>query len=632
MTSPSGLTARRAAAGRRARWAWSAVLAVLLGLLAAVVPATPAAAHAVLLGTDPADGAVLATTPGQITLTFNEPVAVRPGGVRLLDAAGEELSGDSRSVDTTVVLTVPPELPGGTYIVTFRVISADSHPVSGGFSFAVGAPSSSAVAVPESSPGRGLDVLRQVFEALAYLGLLVSAGVLVFLLVLLRADAPVLRRRLRRLAAWSVGLTVLARLVLVPAVPAWQDGRNLDGLVDPALWTAGLGAEESLSSVLVLLGLGAAWWATAAAGPPPATPAAGPPPTTEAAGPPPTTEAVGLPPAPEAVGPAPATVVAEAPPTAEEPPTAVATGPGRRAALTAVAFAGVVLAWGAVALVGHTRTYGPAWLVVPADVLHVVTAGVWLGGLAALAWTLARSADLPPGAAARTVSAFSRTAAVLVGLLGVAGALLGWRILGSWEALWGTAYGLALLTKVGLTVVVLAVAAHNRFRLVPRVVATDRDEGPPAAWRLLRRSVRWEAALLVGVVAATGFLVTQSPVTDTGTRPPADAGDRPIVAEAPLGSGRAVVRLTPGVVGVNSMELNILDAAGQPIAPVDDPRLTVQLPAMDVGPLERTLSPTGPGRYEAVVDLPLAGSWVVQVSVRTSKYESPVARVTVDVG
>ncbi|MFI7079326.1 FixH family protein [Micromonospora sp. NPDC049903] len=579
MTSRSGLAARRTVAGGRARWTWSIVLAGLLGLLAAVLPAAPASAHAVLLGTDPADGAVLATTPAQITLTFNEPVAVRPGGVRLLDAAGEEVSADSRSVDTTVVLTVPPELPGGTYIVTFRVISADSHPVSGGFSFAVGAPSSSAVAVPESSPGRGLDVLRQVTEALAYLGLLVGAGVLVFLLVLLRADAPVLRRRLLRLTAWSVGLTVVARLVLVPAVPAWQDGRDLDGLVDPALWTAGLGAEESLSSLLVVLGLGAAWWATTTAG---------------------------------------------------SPPSGGATG--RRAALTAVAFAGVVLAWGAVALVGHTRTYGPAWLVVPADVLHVVTAGVWLGGLVALAWTLTRSADLPPGAAARTVSAFSRTAAVLVGLLGVAGVLLGWRILGSWAALWGTAYGLALLTKVGLTVVVLAVAAHNRLRLVPRVVAADRDEGSAAAWRLLRRSVRWEAALLVGVVAATGFLVTQSPVTETGTRPTADAGERPILVEAPLGSGRAVVRLTPGVVGVNSMELNLLDAAGQPVEPVDDPRLTVQLPAMDVGPLERTLSSTGPGRYEAVVDLPLAGSWVVQVSVRTSKYESPVARVTVDVG
>ncbi|QOC92111.1 copper resistance CopC/CopD family protein [Micromonospora craniellae] len=584
MTSRSSSAGRRASG--RARWAWSTVLAGLLGLLAAVVPAAPAAAHAVLLGTDPVDGAVLATAPAQITLTFNEQVTVRPGGVRLLDAAGDELSSDSRSVDTTVVLTVPPELPGGTYILTYRVISADSHPVSGGFSFAVGAPSSSAVAVPESNPGRGLDILRQVSEAASYLGLLVGAGVLVFLLVLLRADAPVLRRRLLRLVAWSVGLTVATRLVLVPAVPAWQDGRDLDGLTDPALWTAGLGAEESLSSLLVVLGLGTAWWATVTVGSPPTTATTG-----------------------------------------------GSTGAARRAALTAMAFTGVALAWGAVALVGHTRTYGPAWLVVTADVLHVVTAGVWLGGLVALAWTLTRSADLPPGAAARTVSAFSRTAAVLVGVLGLTGVLLGWRILGSWEGLWSTAYGTALLTKVGLTVVVLAVAAHNRFRLVPRVVAADRDDGSAAAWRLLRRSVRWEAALLVGVVATTGFLVTQSPVvTATGTPPAADAGERPIVVEAPLGSGRAVVRLTPGVVGVNSMELDLLDAAGQPVEPVDDPRLTVQLPAMDVGPLERTLSQTGPGRYEAVVDLPLAGSWVLQVSVRTSKYENPIARLPVEVG
>ncbi|TDB83178.1 hypothetical protein E1091_18400, partial [Micromonospora fluostatini] len=357
----------------------STVLAGLLGLLAAIIPAAPAAAHAVLLGTDPTDGAVLATTPQQVTLTFNEPVAVRPGGVRLLDATGEELSTDSRAVDSSVVLTVPPDLPDGTYIVTFRVISADSHPVSGGLSFAVGAPSSAAVTVPESRPSLPLDLLRQAAEATAYLGLLVSAGLVVFLLVLLRADAPVLRRRLRRLAWGSAGATALARLVLLPTVPAWQDGRDLTGLGDADLWRAGFASEEALSSLLVVVGLAAALWASAAT--------------------------------------------------------------AGRALPAAVAFAGVALAWGAVALVGHTRTYGPAWLVVPADVLHVTTAGVWLGGLVALSWSLARSADLAVGAAAETVSAFSRAAAVLVGLLGTAGVLLGWRILSSWAALWETTYG-----------------------------------------------------------------------------------------------------------------------------------------------------------------------------------------------
>ncbi|GIJ24096.1 transport integral membrane protein [Micromonospora lutea] len=563
------------APGGWARRLGAAALATLFGLLAAVVPAAPAAAHAVLLGSDPVDGAVLASAPSEVTLTFNEPVMVRPDGVRLLDAAGAELSTDSRSVDTTVVLTVPPDLVDGTYIVAFRVVSADSHPISGGFSFVVGTPSSAAVVVPESRPSSALNLLRQAAEAVAYLGLLVSAGLLVFLLVLLRAEAPVLRRRLLRLAGWSAGLTVLARLVLVPAVPAWQDGRGLTGLIDGAQWLTGLRSEEALSSVLVVLGLSAGLWACWSA---------------------------------------------------------VGGRSARRAALSALAFAGIALAWGAVALVGHTRTYGPAWLVVPADVLHVTTAGVWLGGLVALPWALSRSADLGADAAARTVSAFSRTAAVLVGLLAAAGLLLAWRILRSWEALWATSYGVALLTKVGLTLVVLVVAAHNRFRLVPRVRTADRDDNSAQAWRLLRRTVRVEAALLVGVVVATGFLVTQSPVVrEAAPRPTADAGGGPIVVEAPLGPGRAVARFTPGEVGVNSMELELVDAAGQPVVPVADPKLTILLPAMDIGPLERSLAPTGPGRYEAVVDLPLAGAWVVQANVRTSKYDSPTARFTVEV-
>ncbi len=306
--------------------------------------------------------------------------------------------------------------------------------------------------------------------------------------------------------------------------------------------------------------------------------------------------------------------------------------PARPAVLAALAFAGVTLAWGAVALVGHTRTYGPAWLVVPADILHVSTAGVWLGGLVALPWTLSRSVDLGAGAAVRAVSAFSRIAAVLVGLLGAAGLLLAWRILRSWEALWATSYGLALLAKIALTVVVLLVAAHNRFRLVPRVVAADRDDGSEVAWRLLRRTVRVEAALLVGVVVATGFLVTQSPVVEAAPRPAADAATGPTVVETPLGTGRAVARFTPGKVGVNSMELELVDAAGQPVVPVADPKLTVLLPAMDIGPLERTLASTGPGRYEAVVDLPSpARGWCRPAcGPRSTRIRSPGSRWTCD--
>jgi copper transport protein len=303
--------------------------------------------------------------------------------------------------------------------------------------------------------------------------------------------------------------------------------------------------------------------------------------------------------------------------------------------MTAVAFAGIALAWGTVALVGHTRTYGPAWLVLSADILHVTTAGTWLGGLVGLAVLMSRTTEVAaPSAApsaARTVAGFSRSAAGLVALLGVGGILLGWRILRSWGALFGTTYGIALLTKVGIAAVVVTVAAHNRFKLVPRVSVADRESGGAAAWGMLRRTVRVEASLLVLILAVTGVLVTRSPVQDRAVAASAGSAGSPLVLEAALGTGRAVARLTPGSVGVNSLELSLLDGAGEPITPVSTPELTVRLPAASVGPLSRPLSRTGPGRYQAVADFPLPGTWTVQVSVRTSKYDNPVARFTLEI-
>lgn len=566
---------RTPAPARWARRGLSVAFGGLAGLLVGVAAAPPASAHAILVSTDPADGAVLTAAPDRVTLTFDEPVQVRPGAVRLLDAAGTEVSTDGRTSDTRVTLTVPPGIGDGTYVVTFRVVSADSHPVSGGLSFSVGAPSAAGVTVPGSGPSRGVQVLRQAAEALGYLGLLVGAGVLVFQLVLLRGGTAAVRRRLFRVAAMAAATAVVAAVVLVPTVPAGQEGRGLSALVDARTWSTGLGSDQGLSSLLVLVGLGAGLLGTLAARP-------------------------------------------------------GGRRDRRRVAATALAFAGIALAWGAVALVGHTRTYGPSWLVLSADLLHVTTAGTWLGGLVGLAVILSRSTEVAAPAAARTVAGFSRTAAVLVALLGLGGTLLGWRILRSWGALFGTSYGVALLTKVGIAAVVVAVAAHNRFRLLPRVSVADRESGGAAAWRVLRRTVRVEASLLVVILAATGVLVTQSPVQDRAGAA-SGSGGAPLVLEAALGTGRAVARLDPGSVGVNSLELSLLDGAGAPVAPVGTPELTVRLSAASVGPLSRPLSRTGPGRYQAVADFPLPGTWTVQVSVRTSKYDNPVARFTMDI-
>ena len=90
-----------------------------------------------------------------------------------------------------------------------------------------------------------------------------------------------------------------------------------------------------------------------------------------------------------------------------------------------------------------------------------------------------------------------------------------------------------------------------------------------------------------------------------------------------LGSDTVTARITPGAVGINSLEFTVTDPPGKPVQPVSDPQVSVTMPAAGVGPLTRTVTGTGPGAYQAVLDLPLSGQWVVTIAVRTSEFEQP---------
>ena len=108
--------------------------AVVLLLLAAA----PAGAHAELVQSDPAPGAVLARPPEQVKLTFTEDVDVTGGAIRVFDADAERVdSGGVESTGRTVTLPLP-SLDDGSYVVTWRVTSTDAHPIRGAFTFQVG--------------------------------------------------------------------------------------------------------------------------------------------------------------------------------------------------------------------------------------------------------------------------------------------------------------------------------------------------------------------------------------------------------------------------------------------------------------------------------------------------------------
>ena len=116
-----------------------ALLVVVLGALALGIAASPAAAHAVLESADPPDGARLDAPPAQVSLTFSEAISADLGGLRVFDTSGERVDTGAATVSgSSVSVGLRADLGDGAYISTYRVLSADGHPVRGALTFTVG--------------------------------------------------------------------------------------------------------------------------------------------------------------------------------------------------------------------------------------------------------------------------------------------------------------------------------------------------------------------------------------------------------------------------------------------------------------------------------------------------------------
>jgi copper transport protein len=164
---------------RRLAGALGAVVLGAVVLLGQILLAGPASAHAELLKTSPRNGQRLATPPAQITLTFSEKVDIVSGGLRLIDSGtGDQVTTpDPRAVGSAVVWPMPPDLPDGAYLVSWRMISADSHPVAGAFSFGIGA---NAAPVANETTATGAPWQMSVTRWAGYLAFALVAGVVAF--------------------------------------------------------------------------------------------------------------------------------------------------------------------------------------------------------------------------------------------------------------------------------------------------------------------------------------------------------------------------------------------------------------------------------------------------------------------
>ena len=204
------------------------LLFLLLVTTALTVPASPASAHAAPVGSSPAPGSVIGSSPSEVTVTFSEPVAPVTGQVQVIAPDGERISGTATVSGTVVRIPVrKAERPLGTYLISFRVISADSHPVGGAITFSVGAPSARPEAPAASTgPHASVAVAVPIFKTLGYAGITLIAGPALFLAFLWP------RRRSRSGAL----LTIRIGVILTAVATAGTFGSQAQQGSGAALW------------------------------------------------------------------------------------------------------------------------------------------------------------------------------------------------------------------------------------------------------------------------------------------------------------------------------------------------------------------------------------------------------------
>jgi copper transport protein len=548
-----------------------AVLA-LAALLAGLVLPGVASAHAYLVETDPSASGVLSSPPRQVALTFSEAVEPRFAHISVTDSSNppvQEAIGPvhrSASDPNTLVVALRP-LTEGWYLVYWRAISVDGHPVRGAFTFAVGpnpGPSPQFVipSITESAATPRLVVARWV----VFLAMMAAIGLFVLRIAIAR---PVLRRvegtTLRPVSvAFAIASAVAfaaipVYLLLETAQFALRSALSVGTLV-PLVRTSAFGrgfVDLWLCFALFVLAAGVALWVDR----------------------------------PERERRSVAELVA---------------------GFAAFAAAGAVLLVPGVA--GHAAETAPRGLSVALDWLHLVAGSLWLGGLIGLLvlwWAL--PAGKRTAALIVCVPRFSTVAFVSVVVLlgsGIGATVLHLPIV---DALWQTSYGKAILVKIALLSGAIAFAAVNLLRSRPRLAAArERAElGAPAA-ALLRRLVGGETLLVAGAVLAAAVL--------TSLAPPAKALAKESQALARVGPGRVAavahrdgytlkVLVSPNRAAVPNSFALALTKDGKPVRGAD---VVLEFDMLDMQMQQQAyqLAETRPGLYSrAAPALVMVGHW-----------------------
>lgn len=570
---------------RRAR-----TLLVLTAAAAALALPAAAWAHAALVRTVPTASVVVNRPPPVVLLTYTEAVEPRFAAVSVTDAAGHSVAAGPprRSAGDPKTLVVPlRRVPRGWYLVYWRVISVDGHPVRGAFTFAVGpnpgpAPQFVIPSISETAATPRLIAARSfVFVAL-------MAAIGLFLLRIAIARPVVRRVPGTRLRAVSLAFGVASAVTLV-ATPIYVLMATADfalrsvfdfGAVVPLMRDSAFGRgflDLELAFALFVIAAGLALWVDR--------------------------------------------------PERE-----------RRSVAELLSVAGACAAAAACLVVpglaGHAAQTSPRGAMLLFDWLHLAAGSVWVGGLIGMLvlWRSLPAARRVAGLVV-CVPRFSNTAFVSVLILigsGIGASLVH---VPTFASLWETSYGQTLLVKIGLLSAAILLGAVNLLRTRPRLLAyRERPELGPGAATLLRRLVTGEVLVVVSAVVAASVL--------SSLPPPAKALASIGGASAHVGPGRVAevvnkngyrleLSVTPNRAAVPNMFSVRITRNGNPVRGAEVVSQFTMLD-MEMGSQSYVMKETAPGVYtRSAPSLVMVGHWGLTFEV-TPPGKAPFSVLLVD--
>jgi copper transport protein len=406
-------------------------------LISLVVLAFPAAAsaHATLRYTTPRFGTELQRSPGQIALHFDQQVKVLPGSIKVLNGVGKQFALQARTDGRSVVARVLP-LKLGAYTVRWRAISADSHVVSGVWTFGVRVP---APAVSNAYGAGGPTTTEHLVRWLWFLGLALTIGSLGLRVICLRGLAVPRALERRLVVASGLGAVVSLQAGIAAFSLRAEDalqlpfGNFLYGDLSPMAATrfgqAFVVMTLGFAFVLALLFL--AWLLD-------------------------------------------------------------------RTDLLLPAFVLSLFFAGGLSWSGHDALDpGSSWKTAIADWVHIAAASVWIGGLATMVGLVWYGA---PELRRQVFLNFSRMATVLIALVLGAGTYLSIVRLPHLHDLWTAGYGQVLLVKIGLVSFALLWGAFHHFVIAPALERADTGFLTRIGRSLAGESLVGIAVLLVAAV------------------------------------------------------------------------------------------------------------------------------------